>query len=287
MLWAVHEKTSGGVELPEPTRLDGCGDEDEDETAPRSVLGRVAAILDAFSPDACVLTLRELTVATGLPKSTVHRLTEQLVAFGWLERSFAGYRIGMRLFEVGGLAKFAKRPSTLRDRAAFHVQQLAARTGCAVHIAVLDRSEVLILGKLAGASVDVPTREGARLPAHCTALGKVLLAFAPEEELRAVIDRGLPPCTSRTITDEPELRAELESIRELGYATDDQESAKGSACVAAPIRGAGRALGAVSVTGHTESFDWRFNRIQVVETAHAVWAEMFTPGSRRSPERGD
>jgi DNA-binding IclR family transcriptional regulator len=245
--------------------------------SPRSVLARVAHILDVFGWEEPVLTLNELTARTGLPKSTVHRLSEQLVQFGWLERSFSGYRIGMRLFEFGGLAE---RRNRMRDHAAVYMQRLAAHTGCAVHLAVLDRSEVLCLAKLAGDGVNIPTHEGSRLPVHCTALGKALLAHAQEPELATVLGRGLSKCTTHTIVDEQGFRGELAAVRRHGIATDKEESGDGFVCIAAPIRGAGRAIGAISATGRTETYDWGLNRAEVVATAQAVWEHMFASRSQ-------
>src|SRR4051812_35315034 len=110
-------------DLIEPTG-DSEGDE-KGESASRSLLGRVATILDAFDWQHPVLSLGDLTKVTGLPKSTVHRLCDQLVHVGWLERTYAGYRVGMRMFEVGGLAE---RRNRVRDFSAIHLHQLAIKT---------------------------------------------------------------------------------------------------------------------------------------------------------------
>ena len=87
---------------------------DREEEPRRSVLGRVDCIIGAFEPADGALTLHELTERTGLPKSTVHRMVDQLVAIGWIEREVSGYRIGMRLFEIGGLASRRSRLSRPR-----------------------------------------------------------------------------------------------------------------------------------------------------------------------------
>src|SRR5438309_7137932 len=103
-----------------------------------SVLRRAALILDAYDGADPVLPLSALIVRTALPKSTVHRLADQLVDLGWLERSGTGYRIGLRLFEVGGLAD---RRHRLVERAGPHLQQLSATTSWNVHLAVLQDEE--------------------------------------------------------------------------------------------------------------------------------------------------
>ncbi len=100
-----HDSGAELVELPS----------DRETGARRSVLGRVDCVIGAFDRADHALTLHELTERTGLPKSTVHRMIDQLVAIGWIEREVSGYRIGMRLFEIGGLASRRSRLSDLAN----------------------------------------------------------------------------------------------------------------------------------------------------------------------------
>ena len=239
---------------------------------PNSVLARAATILDAFDGTRPVLSLSELAARTGLPKSTVHRFAEQLLDLGWFERAPGGYRVGMRLFEVGGLADRSHR---LREAALPLMHALSAATQCAVHLGVLDHGEVVYLEKLPIRGLPLPTRDGGRMPAHCTALGKVMLAYAGPEEIERVVAAGLPARTPRTIVDPACLRAHLEEVRLRGVAYDGEEACPGVACVAAPIRGAGRAVGAVSATGHQGRLDLRAAEAGVRRVAQAVWAELF------------
>lgn len=214
--------------------------------AARSVVGRVASLLDAFG-DRHRLSLQELCVASGLPKSTVHRLAEQLAALGWLERDPIGYRVGLRLFEVGSLAE---RRSRLRDRAAAHLNALFAATNLTVQLAILDGASIIYLERILAPGSRVPTRDGGRQPAYCTALGKAMLAYAGPPMIESVIADGLPRRTPHTLVTAAALQAELGRIREEGVAFDRGEAYPGITCVAAPIRDvAGLALGAVSVTG--------------------------------------
>ena len=243
---------------------------------PNSVLARAATILDAFDGSRPVLGLSELASRAGLPKSTVHRFAEQLLDLGWFERAPGGYRVGMRLFEVGGLAD---RRNRMRERAAPHLHQLAGVTGTAVHLGVLDHGEVVYLEKLPARGLELPTRDGGRMPAHCTALGKVMLAYAGAEEIERVIAAGLEPRTATTIVDPDRLRSELLAVRRAGVAFDREEACAGVACVAAPIRGAGRAVGAVSATGFARAFDLRAAEPLVRRTAAAVWADLFGPSA--------
>lgn len=240
-----------------------------------SVLARAATILDAFDGSRPVLSLSELASRTGLPKSTVHRFAEQLLGLGWFERAPGGYRVGMRLFEVGGLAE---RHSRMRDRALPYMHQLSASTRCAVHLAVLDHTEIVYLEKVPVRGLNLPTREGGRMPAYCTSLGKAMLAFADEDEVDGVIDAGLARRTPFTIVAPDALRAELGSIKRSGVAADREEACRGISCVAAPIRGSGRAIGAVSVTGFAATFDFRAAGTAVKRATASIWYELF--GSR-------
>jgi DNA-binding IclR family transcriptional regulator len=259
------------VAQPTPDAHEG----DEREGKATSVLARAAMILDAFDGTTPSLSLSVLSSRAGLPKSTVHRFAEQLLELGWLERANGGYRVGMRLFEVGGLAE---RRNRMRDKALPILQQLSAATHCAVHLAVLDRSEVVYLDKLPIRGLEVPTREGGRMPAHCTSLGKALLAFADDKEVERVIARGLPRRTATTITTADGLRAELAAIRKAGVSYDREEGCEGISCVAAPIRGSGRAIGAVSVANFTGQIDLRAVSGSVQRAAGGIWHELF--GSR-------
>jgi DNA-binding IclR family transcriptional regulator len=239
-----------------------------------SVLGRAALILDAFDGTDPVLSLGDLIARSGLPKSTVHRFADQLVDLGWLERSVGGYRVGLRLFEVGGLAERRKR---LAEVAGPHLHELSAATSWAVHLGVLPDTEVVYLVKLPVRGLEVPTRDGGRMPSYCTGLGKAMLAWAPEEQVERVIEAGLERRTPSTIVNPDAFREELAAIRDLGVAYDRDEACDRVSCVAAPIRGSGRAIGAVSVTGVTGHFDFGAIESNVRRTATAIWADLFGP----------
>lgn len=249
------------------------------ESSARSVLQRIAAVIDSFDDCALVLSLNDLSHRTGLPKSTVHRFAEQLRGLGWLEREAGGYRIGVRLFEVGGLAA---RRNRLRDKAIPHLQQLAFRTGLAVQLGILDRCEVLYLERILIRGFDLPTRDGGRMPAYCTGLGKSMLAWAGDAEIDRVIEAGLPPRTPYTVVVPELFRQELASIRRNEYALDREECERGISCVAAPIRGAGRAIGAISVTGPAARVDVNHLAPIVRETARAIWFDLFGSSSANS-----
>lgn len=210
----------------------------------RTVLGRVAAIMDAFNGTHRILGLGELSQHTGLPKSTLHRLAEQLCQVGWITRVPGGYRIGMRMFELGSLALEADR---LHEAAYPHLQSLAARTGMYVHLSIPDGAEVVHLERIAGGPLRLATRRGERAPAYCTALGKALAA-SDDDIMRAVLNSPMPRRTGNTITDRAAFSAELRKVRSSGIALDRSEYVDRIVCVAAPIRQSHHVIGAVSVT---------------------------------------
>ncbi|HWL44793.1 MAG TPA: IclR family transcriptional regulator [Ilumatobacter sp.] len=242
-----------------------------DEADRRSVLGRVDVIFGAFDERNQVLSLNELTQRTVLPKSTVHRFAEQLRQIGWLEREVSGYRIGMRMFEVGGLAM---RRSRLCEIAAPHLQALAVKTGFAVQMAILDGTDVVYLERIPMAGLVLPSREGGRIPAYCTGLGKAMLAF-DDDAAQVVSKMRLEQRTANTICSPVHLANELRRIRDRGWAFDHQESYRGLACVAAPVRSNGRAIAAISVTGPVDRIDVQGLAPLVHTAAGTIWADRF------------
>ncbi len=248
----------------------------------RTVLRRTAAIMDAFDMGESVLSLKELSERTSLPKSTVHRLVEQLRALGWIEREHdSRYRVGMRLFELGGLAL---QRNQLRDSAFPHLHALAAQTGLAVQLGVLDRGEVVYLERIVTNDFAIPTRLGGRMPAYCTGLGKAMLAFdaAVATEVAAA---ELPQRTAATITDGAQLHDHLDEVRSVGVARDVREAYEGLVCVAAPIRNSGRAIGAVSVTAPLAMMDWEAMTHAVRTTASNIWNARFPSNGGAGPRR--
>ena len=232
--------------------------------------------MQAFVGGRQLLSLRELSEITHLPKSTLHRLADQLCEEGWLEHDCDGYRVGIRLFELGCVAAEGNR---LQEMAFPHLQSLATRMGMSVQLGILDRAEVVYLDRIVVGPLRLPTRRGGRKPAYCTGLGKAMIAF-DDEAIRAVISSGMPRKTAETITEPPVLRSQLNDIRTTGIAFDRAESYKNLVCVAAPIRGSGRAIGAVSVTGLASQMRWDFATQAVRSTAEAIWNSNCSTGLR-------
>lgn len=244
---------------------------DEGDTRGRSVLGRAAIVLEAFV-DESVLSLADLTAATGLPRSTVYRFAEQLVTIQWLDRVSSGYRVGMRLFEIGGRASTVNR---LRESASPWLLQAQQQSKLAVHLGVLSGHEVVYLDRLVCSRFQVPSRLGARRPAHCTALGKAMLAHEPDANIGDYLRDHLDPVTPATLTAPGALKASLEQAVVDGVAFEHDEAVSGLTCVAAAIRGSGRAVGAVSIVGPSRGYDERANASIVRAAAAGIWGELF------------
>lgn len=212
------------------------------------MLRRASDILSALDAGHPIRSLADLSRTTGLPRSTTHRMCAELVGLGLLERVDGGYRLGLRLFELGELVP---RQRGLRETALPYMEDLRAATGATVHLGVLEGVEVVYLQILrTPGGPRLPSRIGGRLPAHATGLGKAMLAYSPAEVVAARVAAGLPALTPRTIVTPGLLARELSSIRERGVALDREESTLGLLCTAAPVLdGGGHVVGAISVSG--------------------------------------
>lgn len=145
----------------------------------RSVIARAFSVLAAFGDQRSSVSLGDLAERTGLPKGSLHRLCAQLVAQGAVERTEHGYRLGLRMFELGSQVPALRR---LRDLAVPYMAELHTTTKCSVHLTVLAGTDSIVLNAVAGqASVRHWTPVGGRRSLVSTASGKTLLAFAPEE----------------------------------------------------------------------------------------------------------
>jgi DNA-binding IclR family transcriptional regulator len=238
-----------------------------------TVVGRLEAILASFGGCDYALSLREISHRVGLPKSTVHRLASQLCAVGWLERNSGGYRVGLRLLELGSVAL---QRTGLREAAYKHLHSLAVRTGLVVHLGILDHGEVVYLDRVMTTRVSLPTRVGGREPAYCTALGKVMLAFEDPASQASALARSRRR-TEFTIIEPRAIQAALDSARQTWIAYDREEAYKGLGCVASPIGSGDRVIGAVSVTGPIARIRAHSLVHEVRNTALAIWSGDVVP----------
>ena len=246
-------------------------------TTPSAVIDRISLVLDAFDGPGR-LTLAQIVRRTGLPRSSAHRMLERLVQLRWLRRSGRDYELGMRLVELGSLAVHQDR---LVRAAGPLLGELHRATGLVVHLAVLDGPDVVYLEKVGDRMTGaLPTRVGARQPAHCTAVGKAILAYSDEDTAVDLHARK----TKYSIANSSQLAIELAKVRAHGVAFEREESLLGFGCVAAPIGSPGEAVAAVSVCGpmNRMMFDQRL-AAPVRMTAMAIWRNVEDGPQRVAP----
>ena len=244
---------------------------------PSAVIDRISLVLDAFDGPGR-LTLAQVVRRTGLPRSSAHRMLERLVQLRWLRRSGRDYELGMRLVELGSLAIHQDR---LVRAAAPLLGELHRATGLVVHLAVLDGPDVVYLEKIGDRVIGaIPTRVGGRQPAHCTAVGKAILAHSDED---AEMDLQVH-LTKHSIATSSQLAVELAKVRAHGVAFEREESLLGFGCVAAPIGGPDEAVAAVSVCGpmNRMMFDQRL-AAPVRMTAMGIWRNVEDGPQRVAP----
>jgi len=215
--------------------------------APSSMVDRVVLILSVFERSSEALTAGQVSVRSGIPRSSVQRILQQLVSARWLKRHDDGYALGLRMFEIGSLVAHRNRITSVA-RPVIH--ELRERTGHVVHLAVLDQQDVVYLDKVGGGFADtLPSRVGGRFPAHCTAVGKALLAYSPQATVNEYLATGLRRRTLASLATPAALEAAIAGIRGAGYSTERDEAVPGVACVAAPVRSFDEVVAAVSVCG--------------------------------------
>lgn len=251
---------------------------------------RALELLGIFAQGQAELSLAQMAERMRLHKSTVHRLALTLEKAGFLRRNPAtgGYSLGLKLLELGAVVLNSLE---LRTQARPHLERLRRDTGHTVHLGILDAGEVVYIDKIEGDTpVRIYSQVGRRAPAHCTGLGKALLAFQPAAVIREVVaTRGLRRYTPETIISVHQLLSELERVRERGYAVDMAEHEPLVHCVAAPIRDhTSQVIAAVSVTLIVPSLpaaEVERYASAVVATALAISADMgWAPGAGAAVE---
>ncbi len=212
-------------------------------------LGKVMRVLECFSTRDRSLSLGEICARTGFPKATAHRLVASLRDVGLLDqdRERDRYRLGLRLFELGNtvLANM-----DLHREARPFVEQLTRLSGHSVHLAVFDGRAAVVIHRADPHAEGSPAAFIEAAPAHCTSVGKAILAFQPPELLaRLAGPAGFARYTDRTITHPAALAAHLEETRARGWSLDEGEHQPGLRCIGAPIRDqTGRVFAAISVS---------------------------------------
>ena len=215
----------------------------------RSV-ARALTILHLFTVGEAEISLSEISQRVALHQSTVFRLLATLGAVGFTEQNphTGRYRLGPAALSLG---QAFLRHSDLRQLAEAQLASLRDHSSETVHLATLYGTEVLYLEKLPGLHPIglMTSRIGDRAPAHCTGLGKAMLAYQPEAAVRQTFSGGLPGYTPRTVTRINALLEDLEKVRQQGFAVDDEEHEVGVVCVAAPVFDSSRMVAAISASG--------------------------------------
>jgi DNA-binding IclR family transcriptional regulator len=198
----------------------------------------------------------ELSAELGLAKSTIYKLLQTLLRRGYAVQDLATgrYRLGLKFLELGGVIQAGL---SIRTIGHAHLQALMEATHETAQLGILEGGEVIYADKIDCArTIRMYSRVGRRSPLHCTALGKILLAHQPESRIREILGRRLERFTPKTITTPRALRAELQQVREQGYAVDDEEFEEGLRCLAAPARDyTGAVVASLGIAGPAARFE--------------------------------
>ncbi len=214
------------------------------------------AILGSFTPQRPWMGIAELAESLGMHRSTTHRYVTTLAALGFLEQGPSRkYRLGLRVTELG---MSALNSTGLREQSHLYLEELRQRTSYTANLATLDGHEILYIDRLRSFRrgqnrIDLNLRPGSRLPAYCTAMGKVLLANLPDAEQHELIgNMTLTRHGPNSIMSKKALHAELEYVLEQGVAVNDEELAQGLVSIAVPVRAEhGDVMAAINLAAHT------------------------------------
>ncbi|GIH98678.1 IclR family transcriptional regulator [Planobispora takensis] len=211
-----------------------------------SSIDKALAVLEALAEHHRVT---DIAAATGVSKSTVHRILQSLVDWGFARADGnGGYEPGPRILTLAGRVMNRFDPARQASGA---LGALHEKIGYTTHFAIRSGDEAVYVDKLEGRRpYQMPSRVGMSLRLHCTAIGKAILAQLPAEEVRAICGRtGLPAPTPNTITTVDGLLAHLTEVRARGYAFDEEENLPEILCVGAPVFDhTGHVLGGISVS---------------------------------------
>jgi IclR family pca regulon transcriptional regulator len=268
-----------GSNYPENWRIPDLSDPRYSQSLERGL-----AILESFAPGQPVLGIADIADQLGMSRSTTHRYVTTLVALGCLKQGARRkYRLGLG---VAALGLSALNATSLFAHAHADLAELSHRSGYTTSLATLDGEEIVYVDRVQGirrrqGAVDPDLGPGSRLPAYCTALGKVLLAYLPEHERRELLSAvELKRMGPNTITSKTGLREELTQISDEGLAVEDEELASGRVAIAAPVLNeAGEIAAAIDMTARAPG-------IAVEELAGALGPHLVSTADRISARLG-
>jgi IclR family transcriptional regulator, KDG regulon repressor len=256
---AAAPQQSGALDTPDAKRSGGV-----------QSLARAFSILEEVARSRDGINLADLSRKVGLHNSTTFHLVKTMVSLGYIRqiKDDKRYRIGRPLF---ALAANALDEIEMVSLATPVLEDLSRQTGESGHFAVPMGDSVVVIARTAGAGAfQLTERVGVVRPAHCTALGKVILAAFKPELLESFLKRvELAPVTPNSITDAAALRKNIEDVRQSGIAFDDGEFNPEVRCIAVPVKDfTGQIMGAVGISGPI----WRLNIQALQSRAQAVQA---------------
>lgn len=237
---------------------------------------RAFDIIELLSTQDSGLTISELQRSLHLPLSSLATIVYTLQDLGYLERDevTSRYQLSVKMF---GIARHALDQFDLSNRCHNLLVELVLRSGLTGHLAVLRAGEAMYIDRVPSKGlVQVSSYVGMRWPLHISAVGKALLAFLPESELRPTLQKlTLKKVTPSTITSRRLFEKELRSFRRLGYAWEQNEGEIGLGCVAAPVFDThGEVVAALSLTGTT--YQVSKERIPVLGTLVKQYAQQMS-----------
>ncbi len=227
------------------------------DSSPATAVERALNILENVAQRRDGLTNSEISRKLAIPKSSASYILRTLERRGYLRReSETGrYKLGLKILSLGG---DAQSNLDIADVALPFMRSLVERVHLTSHLAVLDQGEAVYIEKVeAPGFFKVNTWVGRRMFLHSTSVGKVLLAWLPKQEIETIVrQQGMKKRTPKTITTVSRLLADLELVREQGYAVDDEENSTGARCLGAPIHDAmGNVTAALGVSGTLTQVD--------------------------------
>jgi DNA-binding IclR family transcriptional regulator len=236
------------------------------DASPSTAVERALSILEAAAQRRDGLTNSEISRKLGIPKSSASYILRTLEKRGYLRREHetGRYRLGLKILSLGGDAQVNL---DIADVALPFMRSLVEKIRMTSHLAVLDQGEAVYVEKVeAPGFFKVNTWVGRRMFLHSTSVGKCLLAWLPKHEIEVLIrQQGLKKRTPKTITTMTKLLAELEHVKQAGYAVDDEENSLGARCLGAPIFDAmGNVNAALGASGTLTQMD-EANMPRVIE----------------------
>ena len=213
-------------------------------------------VLEAVAFASTSVSASDVAASVDIDKAAVYRMLITLVNAGYVVRDEKSkrYRLG---YKVVSLSRNLLAENKISRLIRHTLEKISAATEETVHYSVLDGNETVLVQKVKGKQlIAVDFQIGDRARMHCTAIGKVMLAFQNSRFIESIIDAGLPKFASRTITHPDEIQNELQKIRSVGYAIDDHELSDDMRCIAVPIfEGGGSVQSGISISGPDSRFD--------------------------------